>query len=97
VKELQALCLNVELLDLNPVNELEEDEMLTVDEDESLSVAVTKGEAGAGVFIPEDEQISELEDFSDEELDEEASLDAVGESSIKEMKDDLDELEEGNS
>ncbi len=97
VKELQALCLNVELLDLNPVNELEEDEMLTVDEDEGLSVTVTKGEADAGVFIPEDEQISELEDFSDEELDEEASLDAVGESSIKEMKDDLDELEEGNS
>lgn len=93
VKELQSLCLNVELLDLNPANETEEGETLSSDEEEGLSVTVSK----AGETIPEGDKISELKDFSDESKDKEASLDAVGESSIKEMKDDLKELEEGNS
>ncbi|MCF7846206.1 MAG: DNA-directed RNA polymerase subunit beta [Candidatus Peribacteraceae bacterium] len=93
VKELQALCLNVELLDLNPVNELEDDEMLTTEEEEGLSVSVDK----PGEAIPEEDKISELEKFSEETKDEEASLDAVGESAIREMKEGLDELEEGNA
>ena len=93
VKELQALCLNVDLLDLNPVNDLDEDAILNEDDEENLSVAVSK----AGDEIPEEDKISELEKFSDEAKDEEASADAVGESAIQEMKDDLKELEEGNS
>jgi DNA-directed RNA polymerase subunit beta len=97
VKELQALCLNVDLLDLHPVNELEENEMLTVEEEEGLSVSVSKASADAGVFIPEEDQIAEMTKFEEEISDSEANTDAVGESSIKEMKDDLEELEEGNS
>ncbi|MFH0776440.1 MAG: DNA-directed RNA polymerase subunit beta [Patescibacteria group bacterium] len=82
VKELQALCLNVDLLDLNPRNELEADEMLTAEEEEGLSVSVSK----AGDGLPEGDQIAEMENFDDEALDEDASLDAVGESAMREMQ-----------
>jgi len=96
VKELQALCLNVDLLDLSPINEIEETEMLTAEEEEGLSVSVSKVEADAGVFVQGKDQISEMKKF-DNEATSEANSDATGESSIREMKDNLKELEEGNS
>ena len=96
VKELQALCLNVDLLDLNPVNELEENEMLSADEEEGLSVSVAKVDADAGLALPEDEQIKEMKDLTSEATPE-ASEDAVGEGAIQEMKEGLKDLEEGNA
>ena len=97
VKELQALCLNVDLLDLNPVNELNENETLTADEEEGLSVSVSKAEADAGSALSSDLKISEMKNFSTEAEDKKASEDAVGESAAQEVNDGLKDLEEGNA
>ncbi len=97
VKELQALCLNVDLLDVeNEGRELSDEEMLTAEEEEGLSVEVSKADADAGEFVPENEQISEMKDFADEALEEGADEDAVGEGAIQEMKENLEELEKGD-
>ncbi len=96
VKELQALCLNVDLLDLNISKELEEKELLTANEEEGLSIAVSKAEADAGKVLPESKQISEMQNFKSEATPE-ASNDAVGESAAQEVKEGLKDLEEGNA
>ncbi|MDD3066593.1 MAG: DNA-directed RNA polymerase subunit beta [Candidatus Gracilibacteria bacterium] len=86
VKELQALCLNVELLNLEGRNEMSEEEMLVAaDEDEGLSVAVSKIPAG-GAIIPEEDQISELQEEDSEDLD----ADPEELSAIEEMKESLE-------
>jgi len=91
VKELQALCLNVDLLNLNSAHsEIEIDEVLSADEEDGLSVAVSKVEADSGSILPDDEKISELKDFKDEATPE-ASEDAVGEGAIQEMKKEEEE------
>ncbi len=97
IKELQALCLNVDLLALGGGHsEIDDDELLTVDEEEGLSVVVSKAEADAGETIPEKEKISELKNFASEAT-KEASEDAVGEGAIKEMNESLEAKEEGEA
>ena len=93
VKELQALCLNVELLNLrNESREIDEGEFLSAEE-EGLSVAVSKTATDTEETIPESDKISELQDFS-AEATEESEADAVGESAVKEMKEGLKRTEE---
>lgn len=98
VKELQALCLNVELHVTKKTGlEFEESELLTIEEEEGLSVLVNKAAADAGEVIPEDEKISELTMQENERNAEGAEEDAVGEGAIQEMKEGLKELEEGDA
>ena len=100
VKELQALCLNVELLQFNEGSrELREEEMLSVEEEEGLSVEVSKAEADAGETIPVKDQIKEFSDSGNTNSggNSDDDDDATGQSSTQEIKDSLKELEEGNA
>jgi DNA-directed RNA polymerase subunit beta len=99
VKELQSLCLNVDLLDLNATRDFDENEVLsTEDEEENLSVVISEAENSntseekstkSDDIVPDDDQISEMTDFESEH-DEEADEDAVGEGVVQEMKDSLE-------
>lgn len=93
-KELKALCLDVELLDLNQNNEMDSGEMLSIEEEEGLSIAVSKAEADAGETIPRQDRIFELNKEWKEERNEETENDAKGESAIKELKESLEKKEE---
>lgn len=92
VKELQALCLDVDLLNFNQHSEMNKEEMLSVEEEDGLSVPTSKEETDAGEIVPKNDQILE---FTEEESErsEDTENDAIGEGVIQELRDDLEAKE----
>ena len=79
VKELQALCLDIRVLDENgevvDLSGIGEDDVPVYNSTEDASRAA-EAEAELADYDGEDEDFEELDDFSDEELDDEFSFDA---------------------
>ena len=88
VKELQSLGLNVDLIDNQRGSEMDVNEALSLEEEEGLSIAISKEEADIGETVPVIDQISEFH-AADAEITDEAEADAHGATAAHELNEDL--------